>query len=425
VVTVEREGEMRYFMLETIRQYAREKLFEEKLAATARDRHFVYFDEYSEKFWNIFTLKNTLYWRARADDEVENFRSALEWGLDHDVERAIHLSANFCLFCGWMGNGLTNGLELGITAIERFRLLLSVTDSANPQQQSWLARALFAQGVVGMGSGNMPVVIRDFQEAIAIARAAGDRHILGYCLEMYFTAAQFFDAPGADEGAEEGYRIFRDEIPDTWGLSMGYQNMARLAAKRGDQAEKEMYLAKYKALIQEAPLSFQAGLFYLGIGMSEKSVGNYAVAKTYFEDGLAIFRQIRNKNFELVMASELGHTARHIGDLDEAKRIYNETLKGWQNLGNRAAVANQLESFAFIAILEEKPVRATKLLGAAEAMREKAQSPMTGFERLEYDRYVADLQVMLLEAEFNAGWEEGRSMTLEGSIQLALGELAN
>ncbi len=423
VVTEEREGEMRYFMLETIRQYAREKLFEAKLAATARDRHFVYFDEYSEKFWNIFMLKNTLYWRAQADDEVENFRSALEWGLDHDGERAIHLAANFCLVCGWMGNRQTVGLELCNTAIERFRALPPATGSANPQRQMLLAKALFALGMIGMGSGNMPDVIRHLQEAIAIARESGDRLILGYCLEMYSIAGRFIDAPGVDEAAEEGYRIFHDEIKDNWGLSMAYQNMSRLASKKGNQVEKEKYLMKFKAMIEETPISFQAGIFFLFAGWSETSLGNYIAAKTYYEDGLAVFKQIRNKHFELAMASELGHTARHTGELAEAKGIYKETLRGWQNLGNRAAIANQLECFAFIAIQEEEPGRATKLLGAAEAMRETVQSTMTDDERLEYKRYGADLRAMLPEAELKAGWEDGRSLKPEGSIQLALREV--
>jgi tetratricopeptide (TPR) repeat protein len=421
VVTEERPGEMRYFMLETIRQYAREKLFEARQASTARDSHFIYFDELSEKFWNIFMSKNTLFWRDRADDEVENFRAALEWGLDHDVERAIHLAANFCLVCGWMGSGLTGGLELNKTAIERFKDLPAVEGNPKAQRQRLLAKALFAQGVVGMGSGNMPLVLQDLQEAIANARAADDKRMLGYSLEMFFTAAQFIKTPGADEAAEEGYRIFRDEVNDTWGLSMGYQNMARLASNRGDHVKKNLYLAKFKELVQKAPVSFQAGLFHLGTGMNEKSLGNYEAAKSHFEDGLEIFKQIRNKNFELVMSSELGHVARHTGNMAEAIRIYRDTLGGWQNLGNRGAIANQLECFAFIAIIQQEPQRAAKLLGAAEALREMVQSPMTEYERLEYDQSVATLQSMLPAAEFEALWADGRSMNTEQAIQLALG----
>ena len=104
VVTEERESEMRYFMLETIRQYAREKLFEAKQASAARDRHFVYFDELSEKMWDIVSLSGcSCPWSAERSDEVENLRAALEWGLENHIEENVRLAANFCIVSSLLG----------------------------------------------------------------------------------------------------------------------------------------------------------------------------------------------------------------------------------------------------------------------------------------------------------------------------------
>ena len=125
-------------------------------------------------------------------------------------------------------------------------------------------------------------------------------------------------------------------------------------------------------------------------------------------------------NFQLVLSSELGHIERHTGNLIQARLIYQETIKDWQEIGNRSAIANQLECFAFIAMTEEEPSRAIKLLGAAEALREKTQSPMTDYEHIEYDQSVARLRAMLPETELNALWAEGRAMAMEQAIQLAL-----
>jgi len=270
VVTEERSSEMRYFMLETIRQYTREKLFDAKQSSAARDRHFVYFNELSRKIWDVFVSKHSWYWRERVDDELENLRTALEWGLDNHVVEVIQLSANYCLACGWTGIGMAVGLELNAIAIERCKALPLADDKTTKQRQSLLANAFLAQGNIGMGIGNMPVVLRDLQEGIAIARASGDKRILGYCLEMYSVATTFINAPGGDEAAEEGYRIFRDEVEDMWGLTMSYQNMARLATNKGNIAEKDMYHAKLKELIQETPISFQAGLFYFTSAMRKR-----------------------------------------------------------------------------------------------------------------------------------------------------------
>ena len=100
--------------------------------------------------------------------------------------------------------------------------------------------------------------------------------------------------------------------------------------------------------------------------------------------------------------------------------IYQETIKGWQELGNRSAIAHQLECFGLLAIAEEEPQRATKLFSVAQALRERIDSPMTDFERVEYDESVAQLRAMLAETEFNALWAEGRAMKMEQAIELAL-----
>jgi predicted ATPase/transcriptional regulator with XRE-family HTH domain len=419
VVTEERQNVMRFSMLETIRQYAREKLSDSKQTSAARDRHFVYFDHLSEKMWDAFRLSKMLDWRDRIDDELENLRAALAYGLENHVEDALHLAANFCIASAWMSNQ-AEGLALVKSAIERTKSLPPVDGNANIHRQKLIAKALFAEGMTGLGQGNLPLVVRALQEAITISRTTGDKLILGYSLEMFCTTSQFINVPGGPEAAQEGLTIFTEEINDDWGLGMAYLNMARIAAGYGDLSEKQKYFGKLKELIHEVPVSFQVGMFFMGMGMDESVHGNYGTAKQLLEDGLTVFRRLRNKNFQLVIASELGHIARHTGDLDQAKKIYAETIKGWQDFGNRSAIANQLECFAFVAIAEEEPQRALKLLGAAEGLREKIGSPMASYEVMEYDKEVAQLRAMLNELEVNALWAEGRSMTMEQAIQIAL-----
>jgi predicted ATPase/class 3 adenylate cyclase len=419
VVTEERGSEMRYFLLETIRQYAREKLFEAKQSSAARDRHFVYFDDLSEKMWNGFRLPDLFDWRDRVDDELENLRAALEWALEKHVENAVHLAGNFCIITGWMSNQ-TEGLALVKIAIEQTKSFAPVDGQAHIQRQKIIARALYAESLVAFGQGNLPLVIQALQEAITISRSTGDKLILGFSLEMYFTASTMMTVPGGAEAAQEGLSIFTDEVDDKFGLGMAYANMARVAASKGDLKAKQKYSEKLKGLIGELPVSFQTGLIFMGMGMDESRQGNYGTAKTLFEDALDIFKRLRNKNFQMGMTSELGHIARHTGDLNQAKKIYSETIKGWQDLGHRAAIANQLECFAFIAITEEETQRALKLLGAAEALREKISSPMANYEVMEYEKEVAQLRAMLPEAEFNALWAEGKSMKMEQAISCAL-----
>ncbi|MFT3896019.1 MAG: adenylate/guanylate cyclase domain-containing protein [Anaerolineales bacterium] len=419
VVTEERESEMRYFMLETIRQYAREKLFEANQSSAARDRHFVYFDRLSETMWHAFRSEDALRYRDRADDEAENFRAAIEWGLEQHAEQVVHLAGYYCVIAGWI-NKQAEAIALVQTAVEKLKALPPVTGEAERRRKSIIAHARFTQGMTGLSLGNIQMVMQSLQEAIAFARETGDKLILGYSLEMYYVAANFMNVPNREESAREGYEIFTQEIEDSWGLSMAYQNMARLALIAGDNQKKDEYLSKLKEQVRNVPLSFQTGLFYMGLGMSESEAGNFDSAMHFFEDSMKIFKRLRNRNFENVVTSELGHLARRKGNTTQAQEIYTHTIIEWQNIGNRAALAHQLECFGYLALAEEEPQRALQLFGTAEVLREKAGSPMTAFEQDESNKAITRLRAMVAEPEFNTSWALGRSMTMEEAIEFAL-----
>ncbi|MEP6896396.1 MAG: hypothetical protein ABI986_12380, partial [Chloroflexota bacterium] len=423
VVTEERENENRYFMLETIRQYAREKLFEAKQASAARDRHFVYFNDLSERMWvALLSADVVLQTVNRAEDEVENLRAALEWGLENHIEENVRLAANFCVISQGLGI-LAEGVRIAKTAIERAKALPpAASGDADIRRQKLIAKALCAQGMLGLGAGNIPLAMQDLKEAIAISRVTGDKQILGYSLGIYFIASTYINAPDGIAAAQEGLNIFSQEVNDKFGLGMAYLNMARVSAIKGNEDEKQRYLGKLKEMTRETPKSSLVGMLHLGMGFDESMRGNYETAKKIFEDGLAIFKGIHDAHFQMTCASEIGHIERRTGSLPQARKIYQETIKGWQKLGNRSAIANQLECFGFLAIADEEPQHAIKLFGAAETLREKVQSPMTDFEQVEYDQSIAQLRAMLPEAVFNALWREGLSMGMEQAIELALSQ---
>jgi predicted ATPase/class 3 adenylate cyclase len=421
VLTEERESGMRFSMLETIRQYAREKLFDAKQVGAARDRHFFYFNDLSEKLWNAFRSSGISAWRDSAEDEAENLRIALEWGMENHLDEAIRLAANYCLVSDWFSNQRL-GTTMVKSVIEKAQSLPTLEGKANVQRQTLLARAFFAQGLIELSGGYLPLSKQALQEAISISRAISEKRLLGYSLELLYTVSTFINDPAGEEAAYEGLHIFTEEINDSWGLGMAYQNMARIAVSKGDQDEKQKFLAKFNELRWEAPVSFQTGLFLLGLGRSEIEQGDYESARQLFEDAQDVFTQLRIKNYLLAGQSQLGHIARYLGDFAESKSIYRETILGWQDIGNRGAIAHELESFAAIAITEEEPQCALKLLGAAEALRERSNSPMTDFERIEYDQMVAHVRSLLDKTDAEALWAEGGSMSMEQAIELVLNE---
>jgi len=419
VVIEERQNEMRYFMLETIRQYAREKLIEEKQVEAVCDRHFSYYDAFSEKMWDAVRSADFLAWRSVVDDETENLRAAVEWGMQHHPDSALHLAANYCIVSSFLG-AQGEGLALLKSALDRFHSLAPTEDDALfTQRQKILAKALFARGLISMTGADVPLGMQSLEAAIYTARLIGDKQILGYSLELYYICSGFINSSGkADAEAAEGYAIL-SEINDQWGLGLAYTNMARMAFARGDLAESQKFINILKRWMQDSQISYMTGVALLSIG-AEIRLAHPERAKEYYEEALKIFRHLRHKSYEPVMLSELGHVARTTGKTAEAKELYRQSLRHFHDQGNRPAIAHELECFAFLSIADEEPQRAANLFGAAEALRERIKASMQEAERVEYDHAIIRLRTMLMEAELNSLWTEGRALSMEQAIKFAL-----
>ena len=159
-------------------------------------------------------------------------------------------------------------------------------------------------------------------------------------------------------------------------------------------------------------------------GRVASRIGRLEDAERWFRQSQAQFHAIADQRFELAVRSELGHVLRRSGRIDEAEAEYRQTIRGWQRSGNRGAVANQLESFAYVAMSRGNGLRAARLLGAAEALREVAGASMSGVEREEYDSAVGRLRQELDRGSLGSAWAEGGGMSADAAVafrSIALG----
>jgi len=420
VVTDEREGEMRYLLLETIKQYAREKFFEAKQAAAARDRHFIYYKNSTNDLWGsaYFGTEEATLRLMSIQVEVENLRAAFEWGLQNHVQDTLELTASMAMSMTMTG-GQIEGITLLKTALEKFRALPPVEGDANRLRKEIYVRGCFSLGALLQGTNEIMYSRSILQEAIAIARELGDKYLLGMGLEMYASTSAMIKADDTLAAAQEGLEIFR-ELNYKPGMWMAYSTLARWESLCGNFQESEKYVALAQASVKEGTISIQFGFLNIGMGMGARFQGRFDRAQQYFEEGLRIFKHIGHKGLMALGTSEIAHTQRAMGKYVEAKQTYRETIKVFQDYGNRPAVAHQLECFAMIEVAEEEPQRAAKLFGAAETIREITDHKPTDEEQAEEAQFISRLRAMLAEAEFNALWAEGKSMTIEQAIQLAL-----
>jgi hypothetical protein len=158
----------------------------------------------------------------------------------------------------------------------------------------------------------------------------------------------------------------------------------------------------------------------LSMGMMEKFQGNFGEARLRFAACEPLFRDQGDWHRMNMVKSELAHIERYEGHSQKAEEMYRETLPEWKRIGHRAAIAHQLECFAFIAKSQEQGQRAARLFGAAEALREKINIPMNSKERIEYDKEIASLRAGMDEKSYTSNWAEGRAMSMDQAIEFAL-----
>lgn len=421
LVTMDDEGdEPRYHLLETVRQYARDKLLESGEAEEMRNRHLDYFVKLAENAEQDLLEGSALRWIYRLEAESDNLRAAFEWGMETNVTAVLMMAHSLQYF--WYRRGYeTEGRWWTGQALEKIQSLPAVAGEASRQREMVTANAWQAISFLATSQGDFLNATTASKKCEELARQLGDKRLLATVLAFGASSKMMSgDHTYADTVAEEVFSIAR-ESNDPFALSVahGMIGLNMLLRSQDTQTANE-HISKGLALLKNTPHHFWQTMMLFGLGMAARFQGRFDEARERFSPLLDAFHEMGDQHRANMIQSECAHMERLEGHHDKAAVMYRETILEWRRLGHRAAVANQLECFAFIAKVHEQPERTLKLLGAAERLREIIKIPMSEMEQVEYAREVLDLKANLSEKEFTSLWAEGRSMTMEGAIQLAL-----
>jgi hypothetical protein len=185
-----------------------------------------------------------------------------------------------------------------------------------------------------------------------------------------------------------------------------------------DKAWAEM--ERGQALLREGGDDWSATMAQLSAAMIAKFRGDNARAREKFAAVEPLFRDLGDQHRINMVHSELAHIERYEGHYTKAEAMYRETIKEWQRIGHRAAVAHQLECFAALAIQAGQLERTARLYGAAQALREKVGIQMTIAEQAEYEQTVAALRSRMGTAACDAAWAAGRALSMDEAVRFAV-----
>ncbi len=415
VVAEEQRGATRYQLLETVRQYAQDRLRQSGEETRWQDRHLRYFLATAEKAAPQLTGADQQMWLGRLETEHDNLRSALAWSsaTGGDTARGLRLSAALSWF--WQVRGY-----LG-EARGWFSALLAAASSGLPAAER--ANALNAAGAMAHQQGDYPAARALHEESLTLRRTLGDQRGIASSLNNLGNMAFFEgDFPSAWAFHHESLKM-RQELGDRHGVAISHNNLGAVTYEQGDFASaRKLY---EESLAEQRELGDRQGIAASlnNLGNVARAQGDFASARRLYEESLADYRELGDRQGIAESLNNLGRVACERGDLPATRALHEESLAIRRELGDRRGIAESLEGFADVAFTSARPCRAARIWGAAEQLRNVIGAPLPRSDCAPHERQVSAARVALGDdAAFDEAWREGRAMTPEQIFEYVLEE---
>jgi tetratricopeptide (TPR) repeat protein len=408
VVVDESQGATRYRFLETVRQYAAERLAESGVGDTIRERHRDHFLALAEQAEPLMKGPKQAEWLERLETEHDNLRAALRWcaGRPDGAQAGLRLSGALAWF--WFIRGHWSE---GRAALET-ALSGSGAQGASPER----ARALNGAGSMALKLCDYPAARRFHEECLAVRTELGDRRGVGASYgNLGIVAEEQADYPVARANYERCLAICR-EVGDRFNTAQTLCALGQVAGALGDYREARAFFEESLALSREAEDRFGICGACGGMGSLSLDQGEYARAQALLEECLALSRELGLKRGVAYSLTGLGNVALRQNDFVLARTLLEEGLSHFVELGAKNGVADALEGLALLSAAQADGVRAARLWGAAEALRESLRAPLAHAARAQRDRDVGAARSATGEAAFLAAWAEGRATPLEQTL---------
>lgn len=442
----------RYRLLETVRQYALERLETGGEAEAVRVRHRDYFLTLAEEAEPKLKGAEQAHWFAVLEAEHDNLRQAMACCMEKTerVEAGLRLGAVLWMF--WYVRGhFVEGRAYLVAALRRAEGL---------QNQRVRADALSVAGDLAFRQSDYAEAWALLEQGLALCRELGDKRGIGFSLNSlghmslyqgdYATARELFteslalfrelgDKPdiaasfnnlgsmATNQGnyaearalLEQSLALFR-ESGDQVGIALSLNNLGRVARDEGNYAEARVLLEQSLALSRD--LGYKQTIAYAlnNLGRIARDEGNYAEARRLSEESLALRRELGDKWGITYALNNLGLVARDEGDYATARALYEESLALRWDLKFKQGIAESLDALAQLAYQQHQRKRAVRLWGAATDLREQIGTPRPPSDQVEFNRQTEQSRTNLGEVAYTAAFKEGRAMTIEQAIVYAL-----
>jgi predicted ATPase/serine/threonine protein kinase len=409
---VEAQGdESRFVMLETIREYGKEKLAASGEDGLTQRAHSAYFLVLAEEGASEVSGADRREWLDRLEIEHENLRVALEYLTESgSAEWGLRLGA--ALFRFWETREyLSEGRD-------RLQKILNLAGAAPPTKAR--ARVAFAAAVLAGGQGDYASSKALLEESLAISRRLEDQHGIAVSLNaLAVTARDSGDIAASRSLFEESLSLWRG-LGNPLDVSRSLSNLANVLKLQGDYGQARALYEECLAIFRKLGDGTGAAWSLNHQGDTAREQGDTLAARSLYEQGLETFRELGDQWGIASSLADLGNLARSQRDYHAAHANYRESLKIFQQLGHKRGVARLLEGFACLAAAQSLWDQSLSLAGTAAALRQSLGAPLILAEQVELERSLQPARQALTNTAGSAAWLEGWGMPLEKAVDEAL-----
>ena len=347
VIGEEVEGNVeRYRLLETLRQYGRERLVACGEAEALYSRHFAHYRDVAEQAARMFhEMRQAVLDQLEA--ERENLRQALGWALDlREAQQGLHLAGTLGIYW-WFGGHFGEGRRW-------LDALLALPGAA--ARTAARARALHIQAVLLHGTGWLAgrfwhgATTRRtlLEEALAIAREVGNEHEQAWDLVYLGLALGQADYAAACSCLREGLRLATAQN-NSWLAHIALALLGMVAWVQGDSAAcRRWYTESLLHSQRERDLDGHARALHL-LASVRFQEGDGTAVRADLEESLAIFRELHDRMGMALVLGMLGVVAATQGDSAGARACFVEKRILWEQVGERSGIASALRDLGWLA----------------------------------------------------------------------------
>jgi non-specific serine/threonine protein kinase len=368
-------GEPRYGMLETIHEYALEKLHDSGESESVRQRHAEYFLSLAEAAEVEVGGPRSIESLDRLSAEHDNVRAVIRWAVE---TKSAELGLRICC-------AMERFLEVRGHFTEGQRWLESVLAIDAPAPVATRAKALCVCGTLASARGEYARASSCLTESIELYQSFGENRDVALALKSLGQVDHYM------ENYESAASL--------------YQRSLAISRAAGD--------------------GFASADALNSLGVLARNRGDLASARAFFEESLQAHASLGDTNSVAVVTNNLARVARDQGDWTNAIKLSSRSLSLMSEMVDVSGVAMALSNLAVVAQRTGEPQRAVRIFGAAEALRESATGTVylsvSPPERAIYEASVQLARQAIGEQAFTVGWAAGRALSLADAAAAGLG----